>query len=140
MVRLHESDPDGYGIDIVAHIVAQPADRRQAGSIFLGGDDALGRRQSLIRAVDVLQVFPAEVVVVGKSERRQLGRVRRDVLDEVLWRSNAREQQHVFIFEDIRRLGVVVGVVVGLRVCFLAKERVGHTIVERGEKEVLVGE
>ena len=132
----HELHVHRQRIEMLAHLVAQTFDARQSCRIFLGGDDALGRRHGGKGLVDAKHVLLLEVVMVGKGHRRKslaeclaLGNEGGQVFNNLLWRGDARQEQHMLVGLQARKRARTI-------IIYMPQT----LILKRGEVEVLIGE
>ena len=68
---------------MLSYLIAQSFGVAYACCIFLGGDDALGGRKVGKDLVDAAYVFFCEGVMIGKTERREVWGVGREVFYEL---------------------------------------------------------
>ena len=82
---------------MTAYFLAQPFYVMKTGGIFLRGDDTTGLGKFFKRLVDELDVLRLEMVMVGKGERREVLAVWLQVVNHLLWRCNARQQENLLV-------------------------------------------
>ena len=111
------------------HVFAESIGTDQPGGILLGGDDALRRGHLVEERVQLGDVFPLEVMVVGKGQGGDGLGYRRNVFRQLAGRGDAAEQQHVGVAKGVEGSLSAVG----------AEDGLERLVVYRREVEALVG-
>ena len=90
-------DLDRQGIEMTLHLVAQTFDLLQTGLILLCGDDELGRGEGTKGRVDPLDILLLEIMMVAEGQRRHLLGIGLQIVQHLLGRGDACQQQDVLI-------------------------------------------
>ena len=82
---------------MLSYLIAKALCLIKARRVFLCGDDKLGLRQVGKLIVNTFDVFLLELMVVAEGHREEMGRVGREIVDDLLWRGNTSQEQDVLV-------------------------------------------